>query len=200
MIKTDGKWHHTNEEKRKITFSHLGSKNPFFGKHHSKETRDQLRQALGGKNHPNYGKHLRREVRMKISQTIKKRQLGENNPFYGRRHTEESKRKISQSRGDMSGKANPNWIDGRSFEPYTSEFNRQLKELIRHRDGYQCQKCGHLEMKNEEKLSIHHIDYNKKNCLPSNLISLCQRCNTGVNSNRKEWENYFNEKIPNNLC
>ncbi len=88
-----------------------------------------------------------------------------------------------------------NWKGGKSFEPYTAEFNRQLKDLIRQRDKHKCQKCGCPEIENAEKLSIHHIDYNKNNCLPSNLIALCRRCNGAVNHNREIWEVYFKDLI-----
>lgn len=95
----------------------------------------------------------------------------------------------------VTGRNNPSWIDGRSFLPYPVEFNRQLKELIRNRDNYQCQRCGCPEVENMEKLSIHHIDYNKDNCLPSNLISLCRSCNSTVSVNRGHWKQYFREML-----
>lgn len=47
------------------------------------------------------------------------------------------------------------------------------------------------EIENIKKLSIHHINYVKKNCLPDNLISLCRSCNSKVNTNRNIWERYF---------
>jgi len=96
---------------------------------------------------------------------------------------------------DQKGEKNHNYIDGRSFEPYLEEFNNELKELIRSRDGYKCQKCGCSEIENGEKLSVHHIDYDKKNCLPSNLISLCRRCNSEVNKNRRHWTQCFRKKL-----
>ena len=86
------------------------------------------------------------------------------------------------------------WRGGASREPYAFEFGKQLKELIRSRDGYKCQKCGCPEIENNEKLSIHHIDYIKKNCLPTNLTSLCRSCNIKVNSNREYWTNYFRKR------
>lgn len=95
------------------------------------------------------------------------------------------------------GKNNPNWNNGKSFEPYTPEFNKQLKELIRIRDNYYCQKCDLLEIENGQRLSIHHIDYDKENCLPNNLISLCRSCSGIVNSNRSKWEKYFLNNIRN---
>ncbi len=107
-------------------------------------------------------------------------------------HTEEANRK---NREAHMGSKNVCWKGGKSFEPYTTEFNRQLKELIRQRDNYQCQKCGCSERENIQKLCIHHIDYIKENCLPSNLTSLCKSCNIKVNSNREYWTNYFQAKM-----
>lgn len=95
----------------------------------------------------------------------------------------------------VQGKNNPNYIDGRTHRPYSPSFNKQLKEFIRQRDGYVCQKCSRTEIENGRKLSVHHIDYNKENSLPSNLISLCQWCNGMVNSNRKKWIRYFSKKL-----
>jgi hypothetical protein len=93
----------------------------------------------------------------------------------------------------------PQWLGGLSRFPYTIEFNKQLKDLIRDRDNHKCQKCGkneEQELKDLDKvLSIHHIDYCKENCLPENLISLCSKCNTEVNANRDYWYSYFTELI-----
>ena len=100
--------------------------------------------------------------------------------YIGRHHTEKTREKMREVAKRRRGNKNGNWIDGRSFEPYTSEFNNQLKELIRLRDGYKCQKCGCPELECNRKLDVHHIDYNKKNCLPENLITLCKKCNIPV--------------------
>lgn len=104
----------------------------------------------------------------------------------------ETKRKLSKANRMEN---HPQWQGGISFEPYTSEFNIQLKELIRQRDNYQCQLCGMPEIENIRKLDIHHIDYNKKNCLPNNLITLCRSCNAKVNANREYWTEYFRNKM-----
>lgn len=87
------------------------------------------------------------------------------------------------------------WIDGRSYEPYSSKFTEKLKEKIRKRDKDKCQKCGKTgkEELNEfnRKLAVHHIDYDKQNCNEDNLITLCSICNTGVNAGREMWTGYF---------
>lgn len=90
---------------------------------------------------------------------------------------------------------NPMWNNGSSFEPYSSEFDRYLKEQIRKFDSYICQLCKKTqkeELSNyQRKLAIHHIDYNKKNNQLDNLITLCNCCNVKVNRNRPFWIIYF---------
>ena len=71
---------------------------------------------------------------------------------------------------------NPNWQGGKSFELYPFNFNKELKELIRRRDNYKCKKCGKAQIELKRKLHIHHKDFNKQNCNPNNLISLCNSC------------------------
>lgn len=89
---------------------------------------------------------------------------------------------------------NAAWLGGKSFELYGAEFNDELKKQIRTRDNYTCQECGYEQEKLECMLSIHHIDYDKHNNNPNNLISLCRSCHQQTNFNRDDWTNYFNEK------
>jgi endogenous inhibitor of DNA gyrase (YacG/DUF329 family) len=81
------------------------------------------------------------------------------------------------------------WLGGISFEPYSAEFNKPLKEYIKERDNYICQVCRITN----KALSVHHIDYNKTNCDESNLISLCSNCHSKTNHNREYWTNYLKE-------
>lgn len=88
------------------------------------------------------------------------------------------------------------WLGGISFELYTPEFNKRLKEQIRMRDNYTCQLCGAPQ--NGISLAVHHIDYNKKNNSEYNLISLCpspSNCHNKTTHNREYWTTYFNEII-----
>jgi len=121
----------------------------------------------------------------------------------GRKHTNETKKKWSELKkgkipknilmgyGFGKGIKNPNWNNGSSFEPYGLEFNEDLKEVIRNRDRRKCQICGKTELENRKKLPIHHIDYNKKNNDPKNLISVCKSCHGKTNRNRDYWIKYF---------
>ncbi len=110
----------------------------------------------------------------------------------GKTRSEEHSHKISESKiGLYKGKGNPNWRGGISFLPYSSLFSRQLKERVRVRDNFTCQLCGVPELECNERLSIHHIDYDKTNCDISNLVTLCRSCNSKANSNREYWNEYF---------
>lgn len=77
------------------------------------------------------------------------------------------------------------WQGGSSFEEYGPEFNDELKEQIRARDNYTCRVCGKTEEELGKVLSIHHIDFNKKNNAPWNLISLCAKHNIKANTYRE---------------
>lgn len=85
-------------------------------------------------------------------------------------------------RNTRMGKENSNWIDGRSFKPYPSEFNKKLKEEIKKRDNCKCRICKKFGK------SVHHIDYNKYNNKVNNLMILCIICNSVVNFDREYWK------------
>jgi len=83
-----------------------------------------------------------------------------------------------------------NWQGGISFEPYCAVWkDKEYKKDIRDRDGNRCLN-PYCNSKNKNDLAIHHIDYNKKNCKPSNLITVCRSCNSKANTDRmwhKAW-------------
>ena len=95
-----------------------------------------------------------------------------------------TREKISLSLKGKVGEQARNWIDGRSFLPYPSLFNKALKERIKNKYNFQCQGCGIKEKDYFQKLSIHHLDYNKNNCSEENLIPLCRGCNAKVNAKK----------------
>lgn len=99
---------------------------------------------------------------------------------------------------NWSGENSVFWKGGISFEPYSKEFSTKLKKQIRIRDNFKCQLCNMPE--NGEAHICHHIDYNKKNSKPGNLILLCRACNSKINYNRKYWIDYFNERDDNGIC
>ncbi len=84
--------------------------------------------------------------------------------------------------------------EGKSKEKYNPLFNGRLKDYIFERDNYKCQnpKCetdpNHPRGK---RLAVHHIDYDKKNVEPRNLISICATCNAKANKDREHWKTFY---------
>ncbi len=89
----------------------------------------------------------------------------------------------------LNGEKHWNWQGGLSFKPYTTDWTITLRKSIRERDHYICSMCKLPQ--GEEALHVHHIDYNKTNCNPDNLISLHRGCHVKTNTNRDYWTNYF---------
>lgn len=175
--------HHSEETKRKISESgkkrfeskkgiHRGKGNPMWGKQHSEETKRKIGEA-------GRGRKLSEETRRRISEAKK----GEKNPNWGKHPSEETRKKQSESH---KGERSPFWRGGVSFELYGLEFNKELKSKIRHRDGNKCGLCGSKDL-----LHIHHVDYDKKNNDPANLVTLCLPCHSKTNTRREHWEAYF---------
>jgi hypothetical protein len=162
----------------------------FQGRILSKEWKEKIGIANKGNKRPDLVKYNKsKEKREQLSKL-----------FTGRKITWGEK--ISQSRkGKYGGENHPLWRGGISFEPYGLAFTKKLKEKIRKRDNYQCQEClvhqkDILNKRgNQRLLDIHHIDYNKKNNNPNNLISLCKVCHAKTNFNRDDWEKYFLKKV-----
>lgn len=103
----------------------------------------------------------------------------------------ETRKKISDA---QSGDKSPHWRGGISYQPYPDEWSETLRNSIRQRDGYMCQVCGVSQDELDgrfKKLDVHHIDYNKDNLDPNNLITLCKSCHSKTNNNRDYWINYF---------
>lgn len=166
---------HKEESIRKMSENQKGNEGYWQGKHRSEETKQAISKANKGKTNALGTKHSE-EVKHKSSELRRGKHYSPSSEF---------------KKGQFSGKKHHNWQDGKSFEKYTIQFNKELKELIRQRDSYQCQLCGMSECENIRKLHIHHINYDKKNCLPNNLISLCTSCHVKTNYNKKDWIEYF---------
>jgi len=196
----------SEETRRRVSEAQIGKKRG----PRSEEVKQKISES-------HKGKKLSVEHRKKLSESHKGKGIGEDNGFYGRKHTAETKEKIAAiHRGNSynkgrkinedhrkklseakKGKCGPdsnNWQGGISFEPYCHIWgDKEYKESIKMRDNYKCQNddCW----RTAKRLSIHHIDYEKKNCHPENLITLCISCNSRANKNRDFWQKYYTEKI-----
>jgi hypothetical protein len=88
------------------------------------------------------------------------------------------------------GPASHFWMGGISNEQYCEDWlDKEYKESIKERDGYMClnPRC----LKKSSVLSIHHINYNKKDCRPDNLITVCRSCNSSANFDRDWHETWY---------
>lgn len=81
----------------------------------------------------------------------------------------------------MVGEKNPFYIHGQASRPYPLTF-RKMRAIIKERDGYLCQRCGLEEVHRSHH--IHHIDFDKNNTSPDNLITLCVSCHALVTAKR----------------
>jgi len=167
----------SDEQRKKNSEAHkgifAGEKHPMFGKRMTPEHKRKLLKAnIGRRQSPG---------------TIAKRFAWRN----GYSHSEETKKKIGLAN---KGSNNGMWEGGISHEEYPAIWwNKNFKEMIRDRDNHECQLCGIGE--NDRKHDVHHIDYNKKNTNPINLITLCRSCHGKTNFNRDEWQLFFNERL-----
>lgn len=100
---------------------------------------------------------------------------------------------------NWTGENGPNWKGGVSFDPYSVDFNLSLKKSIRKRDRRRCQLCGEKGRRGK-RLSVHHIDYDKANNDPGNLISLCRSCHGRTGGNRSYWQCLFTELLACHSC
>lgn len=83
---------------------------------------------------------------------------------------------------------------------YGKNFTVKVKDIIRKHYRHQCQLCGKLERECTRKLHVHHIDYNKQNNNPYNLIPLCGHCHQLTNSTRTIWKDIFKYKVNRKIC
>lgn len=147
------------------------------GRHPTPETTAKLRAAKAGNKHPWRGKRHALETIEKLRASAK---IAHKRPEVRAKHS-----------AAVMGDKNPRWLGGISAEPYGWNFSEELKEEVRQRDGHRCQLCGVPQMECTKKLPVHHIDYDKKNSDPLNLVALCVPCNSKVNANREHWTAYF---------
>ena len=179
---------HSEETKKKMSELRKGklwcpiTNLDWTGKTHSSKSKDRMRHSqlkyskdkslrFQGENNPS----KRPEVREKISK------LGLNRVI-----SIETKMKMSQSR---IGDKNPNWRGGIKFNPYGSNWTETLRKAIRQRDNYQCRCCGKRQQR--PKLDVHHINYDRTNNDPLNLVALCKSCHARTNFSRKLWITFF---------
>lgn len=83
-----------------------------------------------------------------------------------------------------------NWKGEMSSEPYCHIWS-EIRDIIKERDN---NKCLNPECTSGKNLCVHHVDYNKKNCGITNLITVCKSCNAKANFDR-EWHTSWYQAI-----
>jgi len=161
----------------------------------SKRTKEQ-RKALSDQRKGKVPKHLHTpEMKKKaLGGRVGLKQSPESNKkrsesLKGREFSDEHRKNLSESRRANSdkyytfpkGDDNPNWRDGASENPYPSEFAR-IRSEIKERDKNTCRICN--ELQEGKRGVVHHIDADKQNNVPENLILLCMRCHGRIHWGR----------------
>ncbi len=217
--------HHSEETKRLMSLSKIGLKMPprtqeyrdnvskrMKGKPKSKESIEKMKETKkrlfkeGKIKVWNKGLNKEEDIRVRrngINSSKTKKKLFKNKDYKEKFLENNSgcfqKGMIPWSKGKyleyLRGENNHNWRGGICNEPYSFEFNKELKKYIRSKYNYRCAECGYSEKQLEYTLHIHHIDYNKKNYKEDNLMPLCRSCHSKTGFKRDDWTKYFQEKI-----
>lgn len=78
---------------------------------------------------------------------------------------------IDKTKERFLGRNNHGYIDGKH-----ARKNRNLKEEVRKRNNYICQRCGKTQKEESQKLSVHHKDGDDTNNILGNMITYCNSC------------------------
>jgi len=154
----------------------LGHNKPMLGKFLTEEHKQKLGLANKGK---------------KQSEEAKKKQIEAQKGKKRKPFSEEHIQKLKESHTGKTGELASNWQNGKSYEDYGIEFNKELKQSILERDNYACQFPNCTEI--HKRLHVHHVDYNKKNNNSENLITLGTSCHTRTNGKKKRlyWTEFY---------
>jgi hypothetical protein len=158
------------EHRKKIADGNRGKKMP-------KVACEKIRLSMIGNKH-SLGRKWSEEEREKH----KKTNLGR----FQRGHTPWCKGKMNTK---IRNNSHWNWKGGTSYGQYSVDWTKTLKRSIRERDKYTCKICG--KQQGDKAFDVHHIDYNKKNCNPQNLITLCHSCHCKTNTHHNYWIQFF---------
>jgi len=163
--------HHERTKEMRKQLSNSLKKSSFF--HTYNKTKEHSEKVIKS----NQNRIVSELTKEKISTTLT-----------GRIQSKESniKRSITAiDNGSHRGKNNASWKGGISPRKDIGEWTKISKE-IKKRDNYTCKKCG-----TQKNIDVHHIDFDKHNHEPLNLISLCRKCHMKKHkeNTQKEIEN-----------
>lgn len=214
-------WKHTEETKEKIRQGNLGKviseetrakmKKPKSEEHKAKlrkpkteEHKAKLKEANKGQIPWNKGlkgsqvawnkgiprtEEVKEKIRIahtgKVLSLEHRQAIGKGNE--GGKRSEETRLQMSLA---ASGERSSQWKGGIAYEPYCVIWgDKDYKQSIKDRDNNECQNTGCWKV--SDKLVGHHIDYDKKNCHPWNIITICDSCNSRANNDREQWIKFY---------
>lgn len=91
----------------------------------------------------------------------------------------------------MSGSGNPRFLHGQANIAYPAGWTWGFKKRVRRRDGQKCAICGMTRQEHGKAFCVHHINYDKMNIDPKNLITTCRFCHGrlhGKPRSRELWQ------------
>ncbi len=169
------------EARKKMSLARVGKKLP-------EEHRERISNSLKGHVGWFKGKKLSEETKRRMSEVHKNMPR----PYITKEWTENISRKLKgRVFPRMVGSKCNFWKGGLSYEPYGVNWTSTLRRSIRERDKHICRICGVPQ--DDISHDVHHIDYDKKNCNPNNLITLCKKCHLRTSQDRDYYKNYFKE-------
>jgi len=193
---------HSEETKAKLSAAHKGKKlseehkanigKAGMGRIQSKEEIEKRAAFHRGRKRPKEtGQKISKKAkirwedpneRLKFSEMMKKRYEDGWNPLVTW---------AKENPDYMIGKNNPRWKGGIARLPYAPIFGvKRYKDLLWARHGEVCMNpdCSgdHLD----KSLFLHHIDHDKLNTWPENLIGVCCACNAMAES-KETWDYYI---------
>lgn len=115
------------------------------------------------------------------------REDGENSAVFRRRQTCGKScryRRIAKARRDGTAVF---------VNTYPAGWSHGYRQRIRDRDGNVCALCGNTG--GRRKLCVHHINYNRSDIAPANLITLCISCHGKTNFDQSMWQAFFEQMM-----
>jgi len=190
---------HSKKTLRLMSKIKLGRKNPFWKKQHKNISKKRIGKA--SKQLWKIPEHRLKtikaieKVKNKKSYKLKMKLAtkGKKNGMFGKHHSKKTKRKISEiNKGRFEGSKNPNYQNGKSREPYPLKWSENFKQQIRKRDRI-CAICRKKDR--SRQLCVHHIDKNKRNLNPMNLICLRLYHHMKIHKITRNLKDYFWARI-----
>lgn len=116
--------------------------------------------------------------------------IGKNNPYLEWKESENnivicSSFSIEEARRIVVKELSEEKITKEKYlQHYSDEWTEELREAVRERDNYECQKCHRIE-EPEVAFDVHHINEDKENPY-AELITLCPYCHKITRTGNRE--------------